>query len=186
MTTYIALFRAVNLGGKSAVSSSALRGIAESIGFHAARTLLQSGNLLFSTSRAGTASIESALESEAARIGLRTHVVVRSAAEWERVIAANPFPTQALGDPRLLHVMPLKRAPRAEDVRALQSGITGPETLEAVGAQLYVVYPEGSGRSKLTLAVIEKRLATRGTARNWNTVLKLAAAAAAGTGTGRP
>jgi uncharacterized protein (DUF1697 family) len=59
-------------------------------------------------------------------------------------------------------------------VAALQAGIVGPEKLRAVGRQLYISYPAGAGTSKLTGAVIERTLGIRGTARNWNTVLKLA------------
>ena len=73
--------------------------------------------------------------------------------------------------------MCLKAAPPPEAVAALQGSIAGRELVRAVGRQAYVVYPDGIGRSRLTNAVIEKRLGTRGTGRNWNTVLKLAALA---------
>ncbi len=75
--------------------------------------------------------------------------------------------------------MTFKSAPKAEDVAALQAAIAGRETVTAAGKQLYLVYPDGIGTSKLTNAVIERKLGLTGTARNWNTVLKLAAAAAA-------
>jgi uncharacterized protein (DUF1697 family) len=61
----------------------------------------------------------------------------------------------------------------AANVAALQKAIVGREVVRAKGRCLYVVYPDGIGRSKLTTAIIEKKLGTRGTARNWNTVLKL-------------
>jgi len=60
-------------------------------------------------------------------------------------------------------------------VTALKAAIRGPELVRAQGKQLYLIYPAGIGRSKLTAALIEKHLGTRGTGRNWNTVLKLAA-----------
>ena len=66
----------------------------------------------------------------------------------------------------------------SKDVAALQAAVTGRETVEANGKQAYFVYPDGIGTSKLTNAVIERKLGQSGTARNWNTVLKLAAAAA--------
>jgi len=59
-------------------------------------------------------------------------------------------------------------------VAALRSAIQGPETVRSDGRQLYIVYPAGIGRSKLTGTLIERLLETRATARNWNTVLKLA------------
>ena len=62
----------------------------------------------------------------------------------------------------------------AADVKALRAAIAGRERVEAVGAQAYLAYPDGIGRSRLTTASIERTLGTRGTARNWNTVVKLA------------
>jgi len=71
-------------------------------------------------------------------------------------------------------VLCLKKAPLPADVRSLQASIRGPEVVRANGRQAYIVYPGGIGRSKLTMARIESELGTRGTARNWNTILKLA------------
>jgi uncharacterized protein (DUF1697 family) len=74
--------------------------------------------------------------------------------------------------------MPLRPAPTAASVKALRESIRGRETAECIGRTLYLVYPDGIGTSKLTIAIIERKLATVGTGRNWNTVLKLAALAA--------
>jgi uncharacterized protein (DUF1697 family) len=71
--------------------------------------------------------------------------------------------------------MCLKAAPSAKQVGELRAAIKGPEVIRADGKQLYIVYPAGQGHSKLTIALIEKKLGSRGTGRNWNTVLKLAA-----------
>ncbi|MDQ6941272.1 MAG: hypothetical protein M3169_02020 [Candidatus Eremiobacteraeota bacterium] len=69
------------------------------------------------------------------------------------------------------------RAPARDAVEALRAVVRGPELIRAGGQHLYITYPDGMGRSKLTGTSIEKRLDTIGTARNWNTVLKLAALA---------
>jgi len=71
-------------------------------------------------------------------------------------------------------VMFLKTSPSRDAVTALQNAIKGREVVKAEGRQAYLVYPDGVGRSRLTTALIEQKLGTRGTARNWNTVLKLA------------
>jgi uncharacterized protein (DUF1697 family) len=71
----------------------------------------------------------------------------------------------------------LKEAPSREDVIALQTAIKGREVVRAEGRHAYIVYPDGVGRSRLTNALIERKLGTRGTGRNWNTVLKLGALA---------
>ena len=70
--------------------------------------------------------------------------------------------------------MILKKAPTAKAVATLRAAITGPEMIEAVGRHAYIVYPAGIGRSRLTSNLIDSKLDTRGTGRNWNTVLKLA------------
>jgi uncharacterized protein (DUF1697 family) len=176
MANYIALFRAINVGGHTPVSMAALRDLAAGLGLEDPRTVLQSGNLRFGAPANRAAALESRLEAEAAkRLGLSTAVIVRSAAAWHRIVAANPFPEDAKRDPGHLLVMVLKRSARPEDVRALQAAIKGREMVQGEATQLYLVYPDGIGRSALTTAVIEKAIGTRGTARNWNTVLKLQA-----------
>ena len=86
------------------------------------------------------------------------------------VVAHNPFRDEAEADPARLVVMFLKTAPNRKDVEALQAAITGPETVRAHSRQLYIVYPNGIGRSRLTNTLLEDKLGIRGTARNWNTV----------------
>jgi uncharacterized protein (DUF1697 family) len=177
MAAHIALLRAVNVGGTGKLAMADLRAFAVKLGFKDAQTLLQSGNMVF-TSADTPKDIEEMLEREAEkRLGLATHFFVRTAKEWDALIAQNPFPEEAARDPGRMVAMPLKKAPAAEAVKLLQAAIKGPERVHAVGACLYAVYPEGQGQSKLTNRVIESKLETRGTARNWNTVLKLASAA---------
>jgi uncharacterized protein (DUF1697 family) len=172
----VALIRGINVGGHKMVAMADLCELVTKLGFADARSLLQSGNLVFRSDAKSSLQLEQRLEAEAAkRLGLEADFFVRNAKEWDAVIAENPFPGEARRDPARLVVMFLKDAPGAQDVRALQAAITGPETLRARGRHLYVVYPNGMGTSRLTSNLIEKRLGTRGTCRNWNTVLKLGA-----------
>jgi len=90
------------------------------------------------------------------------------------VIAQNPFPGEAESDPGRLVVTFLKDAPDAAAVSALQASVQGPETVRVDAKRLYALYTAGIGRSRLTLKLIEDKLGTRGTGRNWNTVLKIA------------
>jgi uncharacterized protein (DUF1697 family) len=178
MPTHIALLRAINLGGHNAVLMSELRELVESLGMPDVKSLLQSGNLVFRSARRTPAAMERLLEIETnTRFGISVDYFVRTADEWTRIVAGNPFPDEAQNDPGHLVVMFLKKAPRPADVKALSAAIRGPETVRHDGRQLYIYYPAGIGRSKLTGALIEKKLHSRGTARNWNTVLKLAALA---------
>ena len=181
MPTHVALLRGINVGGRALVAMSDLRGVFEALGFASVRTLLQSGNVVFDSTgrRATAATLEQLLEAETAkRRGVPADCFVRTAAEWEQIVEGNPFGAEAKRDPGRLVVTFLKAEPRADAVKALQAGAAekGPEAIRAAGRHLYATYPAGIGRSKLTNAVIEKVLGTRATARNWNTVLKVAAA----------
>ncbi len=176
MTTYVALLRAVNVGGRKPVAMQDLRALLEGAGFEDPRTLLQSGNLLFRGRARAPAALERWLEARMrARLGLETDVFVRTSEEWEEIVARNPFRAEAARDPAHLLVLCLKDGPAPALVRALHSSIAGPEVVEAAGRELYAVYPAGIGRSRLTIARIETELRTRATGRNWNTVVKLAA-----------
>jgi uncharacterized protein (DUF1697 family) len=168
----------VNLAGHNKIAMSDLRNLLTAIGAQDALTLLQSGNVVFRSNQRATAALERRIQDAAAeRLGLATDVVVRSAWEWKALIAANPFPREAKQDPSHLLVMPLKAVPRPASVATLQRAISGREILRVHERCAYIVYPDGIGRSRLTLAFIEKNLETRGTGRNWNTVLKLDALA---------
>jgi uncharacterized protein (DUF1697 family) len=175
VTTHVALLRAINVAGHNKVSMAELRGLLAELGFANVQSLLQSGNLVFD-SRAGTpARLENLLEQAAKdRLQLETAFFVRSAKEWAEMVAGNPFPDEAKRDPGHLVVMSLKGAPDRGQVTALEKAIVGREVIRAGGRHLYIVYPDGIGRSKLGNALIEQKLGTQGTARNWNTVFKLA------------
>jgi uncharacterized protein (DUF1697 family) len=180
VTTHLALLRAINLAGHQPVAMADLRSWLTGLGFTDARSLLQSGNLVFRGGRRTGARLEGFLEAEAKKwLGLETAFFARTAREWQAIVSGNPFRAEAERDPAHLLVLFLKDAPAAADVRALQAAITGPEEVHADGPHAYIVYPDGVGRSRLTHALIERKLGTRGTGRNWNTVLKLAALAGA-------
>jgi uncharacterized protein (DUF1697 family) len=178
MSTQIALLRAVNVGGASSLPMARLKALLEEIGLGNPRTLLQSGNAVFESKDLTGTKLEDRLAAELEKaFGRRIAVRTRSAKDWAEVVTRNPFPAEAQSDPAKLLVMFLKDAPTAATVEALQAAIKGPERVMAHGRQAYVVFPDGMGRSKLTPAVLEKRLGAGSTGRNWNTVLKLAAMA---------
>jgi uncharacterized protein (DUF1697 family) len=176
MTNHIALLRGINVGGNKKVAMADLRDFLTALEFGEPRTLLQSGNVVFSSDKLAGADLERLLDVEVEkRLGLTTEFFVRTPDEWKAVIAANPFPDEAVNDPGHLIVFFMKKAPEAADVEALQAAIKGREIVRAVGRQAYFFYPDGQGDSKLTINVIERKLGSRGTGRNWNTVLKLGA-----------
>ncbi|MCX5515699.1 hypothetical protein C3941_06385 [Kaistia algarum] len=178
MTTTIALLRAVNVGGAGRIAMADLRTLCEGLGLRGVRSLLQTGNLVFEADEPADAALERRLETAAREaLGLHTDVFVRPLDEWREVLAANPFRSEAEMDPSHLVLVVLKGEPKPADVEALRAAIQGPERVEVNGRVLYVVYPDGIGTSKLTLPLIEKKLGLRGTGRNWNTAMKVAAIA---------
>jgi uncharacterized protein (DUF1697 family) len=157
-----------------------LRNFLTQLGFEDVRSLLQSGNLVFSSKVRTGAELERFLEMEAVkRFGMEIDFFVRSPDEWKTIIRQNPFRKEAELDPARLVVLLFKSAPEAEDVATLQAEIKGAEVVKAKGRQVYAYYPDGQGRSRLTNAVIERKIG-RCTGRNWNTVLKLAIVAKSG------
>lgn len=174
---HVALLRAVNLAAHNKVAMSDLRALLTGAGMREPQTLLQSGNAVFRTDVV-TSRLEPLLEAAAKKqLGLETDFFVRTAAEWKALISANPFPKAAADDPSHLIVMFLKERPVPAALSALRAAIKGREIVDTNGREAYIVYPDGVGRSKLTIALIERKLGTRSTGRNWNTVAKLAALA---------
>ena len=176
MATYIGLLRAVNLPGHNKIAMADLRDVLTRLGMRDVVTLLQSGNFVCRSDVRSSPELERLIEGAATKqLGLITDVLVRSDKEWNALIAENPFPEDAKLDPSHLLAVVLKAAPDHARVKALEQAITGTEIVSVQGRCAYIAYKGGIGRSRLTTAVIENKLGTRGTARNWNTVLKLRA-----------
>ncbi len=174
MPTFITVLRAINLGAHNRIAMGDLRAMLEKIGLEDPKTLLQSGNAVFRAKAGSSAKLEQLLEQASTKhLGVTTDYFVRSAKDWQAIIEANPFPAEAKRDPARMVMICLRTAPGAGAAKVLQATIKGREVVRIDGRQAYIVYPDGQGTSKLTIAVIERVLGTRGTARNWNTVLKL-------------
>ena len=178
MTVQIALLRAVNLGGATQVAMTDLRERVGRAGYSEVRSLLQSGNLVFRSRETSSEAVEQHLNATLApRLGASTEFFVRTASEWRSIVERNPFPRESEADPGHLLVTALRSAPSPEAWKRLAEAIVGRERVSGGGREAYIVYPDGVGRSKLTVRLIESKLGTRGTSRNWNTVQKLDAMA---------
>jgi len=175
MSPHIALLRAVNVGGRKVLKDDLL-GLAQDLGFDDAKTLLASGNLVLWGRSGSDADIEKRLEEGLEkRMGLRTDFMVRTPAELKAVIDGNPFVDQARERPNHLLVNFLKAPIPAADLAVLQGAITGREQVRGHGRELYIDFRDGIGESTLDRDWKKTKKAPIGTARNWNTVLKLAA-----------
>lgn len=168
MAVYVALLRAVNVGGTSSLPMAELKAICEGLGFSNVKTYIQSGNVLFRSDGAEKAVEEKLDEALGKTLGKRPGVMLRSRKELDGIIANAPFP-EAKPNFLLVYFLP-EAAPRD----ALEK-MVAPDGEEAklAGREIYVHYPIGSGRSKLKLPALKA-----GTSRNLNTVRKLADLAA--------
>lgn len=165
MPRFVAFLRGINVGGNKLVPMAELRTLFERLGFSDVRTLLQSGNVVFTAS--GSTALERKCQTEFSKcFGFSSDFVVRSAAEFTKIIASNPFPKEAKKDPGHLLVMFLREPASASGFSAFLKKHSGPEVIRHKNKELYIYYPEGVGRSKL-------KIPFNGTARNWNTVLKV-------------
>lgn len=176
MTVYVSMLRAVNVGGSSRIKMDALQRVYESLGLADVRTLLQSGNVVFRSTLTDRPRLVKRITQELERqLGLQIEVILRTLAEVASIVERGPL-LSPRADPSKLLVMFLSGVPNAAAQAALLKWHKSkelPELLELRGPEIYLYYPDGVGRSKLTSAVIENKLDTAGTARNWNTLLKL-------------
>lgn len=172
MKTWVALLRGVNVGGHNKVPMAELRDACRSLGFASVATYIQSGNVVFRSAGKVDALARELRAAIAERFDCDVPVVLRTADELRRVLAANPF-IAAGRDPAKLHVGFLAEAPSAEEVEAVPPQPPGREEFQVIGGEVYLFYPDGMGRSKLTTAYFDRALGTTMTARNWRTVGKL-------------
>ena len=166
---YIALLRAVNVGGTGKLPMTELKSICESLGFQSVRTYIASGNVVFKSAKS-EAQVKSVLAAALAKhCGKPVGVHIRTATEMAVVLAANPF-QQMPGNRTHAHF--LDKPPAPDALRAVTNQAR--EKLTLGQREIYVFYPDGAGESRLNIHV-----AKDGTARNMNTVAKLAELAAA-------
>lgn len=170
MTAYVALLRAVNVGGTKVVMKE-LRALFVDLGYADATTYLQSGNVVFT----GPADAEAALASEirermAADLGVDAHILVRGHDHLATVVAGNPY-LDRTDDPTKLHVTFLAEPSAEPDRLVVPPGETAELTL--AGRDVYLYCPDGYGRTKLNNMYLERRLRVPATTRNWRTVTTL-------------
>jgi uncharacterized protein (DUF1697 family) len=169
----VALLRAVNVGGRK-LAMADLRDIAVGLGWQEVATYIQSGNLLF-TAKGEPKALEDALERAIeARTGLKVPVIIRSAAQWAELAANEAFPTAAEESPNRLMLLLSKSTPTEGAEKAIQARADSGEKVKRIGDALWIHFPSGLGRSKLTPSVIDKAIGSPATARNYRTVQKLA------------
>jgi uncharacterized protein (DUF1697 family) len=174
------MLRGVNVGGHGKIGMEALRKLYESLSLRNAQTYIQSGNVVFATKERDLDPLAGRIGAEIERtFGFRPEVVLRTSSELREVLAGNPFAGRPDLHPGKLIVMFLAGDPGAEARRKVLEIKADPDEVRASGRHLYIYFPNGAGKAKLSMALVERTLKTAATGRNWNTVEKLAAMAEA-------
>lgn len=149
-----------------------LRDALGSAGLRDVTTYIQSGNVVADVGERGEAEVVAdagAVIEE--HFGLTVPIVARAAGDWQSILDANPF-RDGVNQPKLLHVSVCDVAPTAEALATLDHSAFAPDLLAVDGRHLYLWYPNGTARSKLTGALLERKLGVTTTARNWSTMQK--------------
>jgi uncharacterized protein (DUF1697 family) len=168
MNAYVALLRAVNVGGTGKLPMTELKSMCEAAGFKSVRTYIASGNVVFKAAKT-EAQVKATLEAAlAAYAGKPVAVMVRTAEEMAAVVEGNPF-AEMPGNRTMAFF--LDRAPVADAIQTVSYQTN--EQIKLGVREIYGYYPDGMGVSKLKIPA-----AKNGTARNMNTIAKLAEMAA--------
>ena len=174
MTRFVSLFRGINVGGHQIVRMDALKELHQSLGLQEVQTYIQSGNVVFTSNDVNVTKVQQDIENGfAQKFGFQVKVMVRTAREFNVIIQNNPFQNQLIKESKWVVAMFLASHPISTALEDIQKAYTGPEEIHIIGQEAFIYYPEGQGRSKLTNTLLEKKMKTAGTVRNWNTVLRL-------------
>lgn len=174
MPEYVALLRGINVGGRNKLPMAEVRSVCSALGWDEVETYIQSGNVLFTAEKKGAEleiELEQAIEQH---FRLDVPVIVRSADDWSTYLGTNPFPEASATEPNLVMLALSKNGMNPETAKSLQERAGAGERLEEAKGALWIFYPNGSGRSKLSPALLDRAAGSAVTTRNWRTVLKLA------------
>jgi len=172
VTTYVALLRGINVGGRTQLAMDDLRQRFVDLGHADVRTYLRTGNVIFRSDGRSQASAAAIEERIARDLGMRVTVLLRTAADLEAIVAGSPF-LEGGRDASKLHVTFLADAPAKERPARLDTRQAAPDEAEIVGREVYLHCPNGYGRTKLSNAFLERHLGVAATTRTWRTVTSL-------------
>lgn len=172
MTRMVALLRAVNVGGRK-LPMADFRTQVATLGWENVATYIQSGNLVFDAP-CSPAEAEAAIEALIRKHhGYDAPAIVRTRAQWAHYPDSNPFPDVARDTPGYLLMLLSKQPPKADAAGVVEARGTMGERAKLVGDALWIHFPQGSGTSKLTPALLDKAIGSTMTSRNYRTICTL-------------
>jgi uncharacterized protein (DUF1697 family) len=171
METYIALLRGINVSGQKMIKMEELKSVLASLNFTNIRTYIQSGNIIFETGKTDPASLEKQIgEKILSHFGFPVPVVIRSRQDLEKIYLNNPFLGKRNEPVKKLHVTFFSGKPDPEHIRKIGGNLFLPDEFIVSGNEVYLLCPNGYGRTKLTNQFLETKLKFTATTRNWSTV----------------
>ena len=170
---FVALLRAVNVGGNNLIKMADLKAICEKLGFVDVKTLLQSGNVVFKVKGNDKSVGKKLADAIEKSHGFRPAIMVRTADEIADAMKRNPFTAEEKSDPTHLVIAFMADSPTSGAKERVAAIKVATERLHLSGRELHAHYARGQGTSKVTNVVLERALGVPCTARNWNTVTKL-------------
>lgn len=173
MTTFVALLRSVNVAGHGRLTMADLRQSFLTLGHTDVSTYIQTGNVIFQSSNRNRAKLVAEIERQLEHdFGRAPAVILRTAPDLARIVSSSPYPRRD-ADPSRHHVTFLAEAPSKERLTTFAPPASGQDELVIIGEEIFVHTPDGYANTKLTGALLERRLGVTSTTRNWNTVTKL-------------
>jgi uncharacterized protein (DUF1697 family) len=171
--TYLALLRGINLGPKNKIPMPDLAEVFTKAGCKEVRTYIQSGNVIFEATPKVSARLPQVIAKEIQRrFGYMVPVMLRTTRDMRDLVHENPFFKEGAAED-ILHVMFLADPPKPDGVKSLDPDRSPPNRFTVRGKEIYLLFPAGFARSKLTSSYFDSKLGTIGTVRSWRTVTKL-------------
>jgi uncharacterized protein (DUF1697 family) len=171
---YIALLRGINVGGNRKIKMADLKKILIEIGLEQVQTYIQSGNVVFFYKKEKTELLSEMIKKAVKEAyGFDIETITFEVADFRAIVENMPFEVNETNI-KTFHIMMLKTAVEEDGiVEKLDKYITTGEIIQPTKKVLYLQYPNGFGRSKLTNNVVEKTLKISSTTRNWRTMNKI-------------
>jgi uncharacterized protein (DUF1697 family) len=174
MPIYIALLRGVNVSGKNPVPMAELQKLFETLGYKGARTLIQTGNVVFKNQSSDRAKLGAAIEAGIRkRFGFDVPVILRTAEEMQAALSGNPYAKMKPAEGERVYITFLQSAPAKDAAKLLEKHTDPVDELKLAGSEVYILARSGYGKSKLSNTFVEKKAGVPSTTRNLETTAKL-------------
>jgi len=174
MAKYISLLRGINVGGHKKIKMDQLKTCYKSLGFKNVITYIQSGNVIFEVDESDPNKLVNLIENKIEKtFGFSVTVLIRTKSEFQKILENNPFLGERKEDISKLHVTFLSEAPIDHSLEPIEKFRDKSEELILSGKEIYIFFPKGLGRTKLSNNVMEKKLKISATTRNLKTINKL-------------